>query len=44
MEPSMISEDPAEDATTKLKDHPSVKLVNNTFNNTGASFSLNMFN
>ena len=36
----MISEDPVEDVITKLKAHPSVKLVNNTFSNTGASFSL----
>ena len=37
MESSMITEDPVESA--KFNNHPSVKFINNTFNNAGASFS-----
>ena len=38
-EPSLISEDPVEGAITTFNGHPSVKLINNDFNNTGGSFS-----
>ena len=35
----MIGEDPVETAVTEFKNYPSVKLINNTFNNSCASFS-----
>ena len=39
MEPTVVSEDLVENAFTNLKNHPSIKLISNTFNNAGASFS-----
>ena len=39
MEPLVIKEDPLETVKSKFTDIPSVKLINDTFNNEGASFS-----
>ena len=38
MEPLVVSDDPLETAIFKFKNHPSVKLTDNIFNNAGASF------
>ena len=39
MEPLVIKEDHLEAVMPKFTDIPSVKLINDTFNNAGASFS-----
>ena len=39
MKPLGVSEHPLEATMPKFKDHPKVKLINDNFNNAGASFS-----
>ena len=38
IEPLVVSDDPLGTAIFKFKNHPSVKLTDNIFNNAGASF------